>query len=126
MLGPLILTKFGKSKLGLPNSSLTHEPSDGWVIDPVGEYPVCMRYCARWWLPSLLVMPRTMERCCAWSARFGRCSLISMPATRVLIDLNCPPVEVPGFGSNVSKWLGPPFIHNKMQFFAFGAALPWA
>src|SRR5579884_1574852 len=45
--------------------------------------------------------------------------------TRVGIDLNVPPVALPGFGSNVSIWLGPPFIQRRMQAFAFGGR-PWA
>src|SRR5438132_6747517 len=48
-------------------------------------------------------------------AILGRCSLILMPGTAVAISLNGPPLTVPGFKSNVSIWLGPPFIHRRMH-----------
>src|SRR5262245_16407011 len=38
-----------------------------------------------------------------------------MPGVRVAIELNGPPFSWPGFMSNVSVWLGPPFIHSRMQ-----------
>ncbi len=36
-----------------------------------------------------------------------------MPGVRVAIGRKGPPCAWPGFMSNVSVWLGPPFIHNK-------------
>src|SRR3954464_10050228 len=45
----------------------------------------------------------------------GRCSLTWMPGTLVAISLYGPPLTWPGLRSNVSIWLGPPFIHSKMQ-----------
>src|SRR5262249_31979451 len=51
----------------------------------------------------------------AWSAISGRCSENFAPLMRVSITLNSPPVFVPGLGSNVSMWLGPPFIQRRMQ-----------
>src|SRR5437762_13355322 len=45
----------------------------------------------------------------------GRCSENLAPLMRVSIALNSPPVFVPGLGSNVSMWLGPPFIQSRMQ-----------
>src|SRR5438876_3315562 len=56
---------------------------------------------------------RTMSFMCL--AILGRCSLILMPGTAVEISLNGPPLLVPGFKSNVSIWLGPPFIHRRMH-----------
>src|SRR4051812_5911009 len=55
-----------------------------------------------------------------WSmnlAILGRCSLTWMPATEVSMALNGPPLAWPGLGSNVSSWLGPPFIHRRMHDF---------
>src|SRR5262245_7642707 len=51
----------------------------------------------------------------AWSATSGRCSENFTPLMRVSMALNSPPVFVPGLGSNVSMWLGPPFIQRRMQ-----------
>src|SRR5437588_1419131 len=48
-------------------------------------------------------------------AIFGRCSLILMPGTLVAVSLKDPPLAWPGLRSNVSIWLGPPFIHNRMH-----------
>src|SRR5262249_8919111 len=55
-------------------------------------------------------------------------SLILMPETLVSISLKMPPLSVPGLRSNVSIWLGPPFIHRRMHerlrfgFFAASSA----
>src|SRR5947209_5466540 len=56
---------------------------------------------------------RTMSFMCL--AILGRCSLILMLGTAVEISLKGPPLTVPGFKSNVSIWLGPPFIHRRMH-----------
>ena len=48
-------------------------------------------------------------------ANFGKCSLMRMPGTEVWISRRGPPLTWPGFMSNVSVWLGPPFIHRRMQ-----------
>ena len=40
-----------------------------------------------------------------------------MPGTAVSIALNGPPLAWPGFGSNVSIWLGPPVIQSRMHAF---------
>src|SRR5450432_1955805 len=48
-------------------------------------------------------------------AILGKCSEILMPLTEVAISLMVPPLAWPGLRSNVSIWLGPPFIHNRMQ-----------
>src|SRR5947209_2596813 len=45
----------------------------------------------------------------------GRCSLTLMPGTLVAISLYGPPLAWPGLRSNVSIWLGPPFIHSRMH-----------
>src|SRR4051812_29133359 len=73
-------------------------------------------------------MPRRMAACCICLANCGRCSLILMPGTLVLIGLKGPPLSVPGLRSKVSLWLGPPSIHKRMQdlVFLFWAAAPWA
>ncbi len=39
-----------------------------------------------------------------------------MPETLVAIALVSPPLDWPGFGLNVSNWLGPPDIQSKMHF----------
>ncbi len=43
-----------------------------------------------------------------------------MAGARVLMARNGPPVERPGFGSNVSMWLGPPLSHKRMHALALG------
>src|SRR5947209_2838714 len=48
-------------------------------------------------------------------ATFGRCSLMRTPGAEVAISLYGPPLEVPGFKSKVSIWLGPPVIHRRMH-----------
>ena len=48
-------------------------------------------------------------------AIFGISSQIWMPGTLVAMGRNGPPVGRPGFMSNVSNWLAPPFIHSRMQ-----------
>src|SRR5262249_25050731 len=35
--------------------------------------------------------------------------------TEVWVSLNSPPLAWPGFKSKVSIWLGPPFIHKRIQ-----------
>src|ERR1700722_10770658 len=45
----------------------------------------------------------------------GRCSEIETPGVRVAMALNGPPCAWPGFKSNVSVWLGPPFIQSRRQ-----------
>src|SRR5579883_171229 len=56
-----------------------------------------------------------MARCLACLASLGRCSLNFMPGTVVAISLKGPPFLCPGLRSNVSIWLGPPFIHKRMH-----------
>ena len=58
------------------------------------------------------ITARSLERV----ARFGKCSLRNRPGVEVAIVLNGPPFGCSGFGSNVSVWLGPPFIQSRMQF----------
>src|SRR5215831_18922338 len=60
-------------------------------------------------------MERRIAKCLALVARRGRCSLNFMPGTLVAISLEGPPFLWPGFKSKVSIWLGPPFIHNRIQ-----------
>ena len=45
----------------------------------------------------------------------GKYSEISIPDTAVGMALVSPPLAWPGLGENVSNWLGPPFIHSRMQ-----------
>ncbi len=42
-------------------------------------------------------------------------SAIEMVGTAVAMALVSPPWSVPGLGSNVSSWLGPPAIQSKMH-----------
>src|SRR5262245_6721601 len=42
-----------------------------------------------------------------------------MPLTLVAMGLK-PLVLLPGFGSNMSMWLGPPGMNSKMQLLCFG------
>ncbi len=66
-------------------------------------------------------------------ASFGNSSLRCSPGTFVWIGWNGPRTSrgASGFGSNVSRWLGPPTMLMKMQLFAvpsgaraFAAAIP--
>ena len=54
------------------------------------------------------------------SASFGRCSVTSSPGVFVLSVLNSPriPAGASGFGSNVSRWLGPPNWKSMMTLLA--------
>ena len=80
----------------------------GWDLQPVEHQ------CVLW---SFLnpVNERKKVSLSALDARRGSSSQISIPGTLVEMDLYLPPVSVPGFGSNVSSWLGPPFIHKNRQ-----------
>ena len=42
-------------------------------------------------------------------------SAIEIEGTAVAMALVSPPCSVPGLGSNVSSWLGPPAIQSRMQ-----------
>ena len=46
-----------------------------------------------------------------------------MPGILVGILLKGPPVGLPGFGSQVSNWLGPPHNHRRIQCFCFFLAV---
>src|SRR6185312_8071039 len=59
----------------------------------------------------LRMMARRSEK---W-ASFGKCSAMRMPGVLVSMPLMGPPLSVPGLGSKVSIWLGPPFIQSRMQ-----------
>jgi hypothetical protein len=63
----------------------------------------------------LVLIDRTGTIWCMSLASLGRCSLMRMPGTDVAISLNGPPLACPGFKSNVSVWLGPPFIQSRMH-----------
>src|SRR5262245_1000664 len=45
----------------------------------------------------------------------AQCSAMCRPGTEVAMARVGPCVSAPGLGSNVSNWLGPPAIHNRMQ-----------
>src|SRR5260221_2652737 len=60
-------------------------------------------------------MERMMASLSARLASWGKCSEKGMRATLVAISLNGPPLAWPGLRSQVSIWLGPPFIHSRMQ-----------
>ena len=55
-------------------------------------------------------------------ASFGRNSSTCSPGTDVGIDKCGPPVGIPGFGSQVSNWLGPPLIQSRITCFCRCAA----
>src|SRR5260221_11164797 len=73
-------------------------------------------------------MERMMASLSARLASWGKCSEKGMRATLVAISLNGPPLAWPGLRSQVSIWLGPPFIHSRMQArLRWGSlALSWA
>src|SRR5947209_7248875 len=60
-------------------------------------------------------MPRRMAACRISREKRGKFSLIWMPGTDVSIGRNGPLLSVPGLGSKVSLWLGPPSIHRTMH-----------
>src|SRR5262249_11108844 len=100
--GPPMATNGGRSLPPPASSSAVHAPSDGYAMVGLGTYPVCRSDCARSWLPSRLVMERTMASRCACSPRRGRCSDSSIAGARVAIFLNL----LCALRSNVSVWLG--------------------
>src|SRR5436305_13665344 len=59
-------------------------------------------------------MPRRRAQSFMTPAIFGRFSLISMPGTAVGIGWNALEL-LPGLGSKVSMWLGPPVMNRRMQ-----------
>src|SRR5262249_31201644 len=67
------------------------------------------------WSGDPVRMLRTIPSRPTCSAIFGRYSHTWTPGMRVATGRNGPPVGRPGFMSNVSIWLAPPFIHRRMQ-----------
>src|SRR5262245_11487296 len=114
-LCPLMLTKCGKSKSDGAISLATREPMPGWTMPPDGPYPVCNRYVARPWLPSLDVIERMTAKSRITPAVLVQCSAMAIPGADVPIALVGPWFSAPGLGSKVSNWLGPPAIQSKMQ-----------
>src|SRR5262249_40257742 len=108
-------TKPGRSSVPPSSSLLTSEPSVGYWIGPPGARPVCMRYVAREWSASLVLIERMIAIRFICLASLGRCSPILMPGTEVAISLNLPPLACPGLRSNRSIVDGPPDIHNRMH-----------
>src|SRR5580658_9759323 len=49
------------------------------------------------------------------SASSGKCCERRIAGALVLIALNGPPLAVPGLGSKVSRWLGPPLSQSTMH-----------
>src|SRR5580692_11889742 len=66
-------------------------------------------------------MDRTSAILSAKSASRGRCCESWIDGARVLMALNGPATAVPGFGSKVSRWLGPPLSQRTMHAVAAGA-----
>src|SRR5258707_11281703 len=52
------------------------------------------------------------------AASFGRCCESLTPGILVSMAVKEPPVGVPGLGSKVSMWLGPPSRKRRMQAWA--------
>src|SRR6185436_1965341 len=99
----------------------------GWDVAASGTWPVWRTYCPRPWSPSLDVSDRMSDRSFIPAAMRGRCSQIWIPRTAVSMALNGPFVSWPGFGSNVSMWLGPPSMKRTITALAFArAAASWA
>src|SRR5262249_5906513 len=87
----------------------------GYWMGPVGNWPVRIRYVARAWSPSLVLMERMTAQRSPNSASLGRFSVQRRPGAEVSFSLKGPPLAWPGFMSKVSVWAGPPLIHNRMQ-----------
>src|SRR6185436_7888666 len=99
----------------------------GWDVAASGTWPVWRTYCPRPWSPSFEVSDRMIDRSFISAATRGRCSQIWIPRAAVSIALNGPFVSWPGFGSNVSMWLGPPSMKRTITALAFArAAASWA
>src|SRR4030095_4240916 len=68
-------------------------------------------------------MQRTMLSWCAMLAHRGMSDEKCTPGTEVGMLPNGPLLGRPGFGSQVSNWLGAPHSHSRITFFcAFSAA----
>ena len=63
----------------------------------------------------MLVIDRTSAMSFMTLAVWSQPSAIEMPGTAVAMALVSPPCSVPGLGSNVSSWLGPPAIQSRMH-----------
>src|SRR6185503_1062332 len=94
----------------------------GWDVAASGTWPVWRTYCPRPWSPSLDVSDRMSDRSFIPAAMRGRCSQIWIPRTAVSMALKGPFVSWPGFGSNVSMWLGPPSMKRTITALAFARA----
>ena len=72
---------------------------------------------------AVVFIERMMASLSAMEAHLGMSSLKCTPGMAVGIDLKGPLVGVPGFGSHVSNWLGPPQSQSRMQRFCFRLAV---
>lgn len=74
------------------------------------------------WSGDCVRMLRTTASLSATCPIFGRYSQTCIPVTFDWTGRNGPAVGRPGFMSNVSIWLAPPFIHRRMHRFLARAA----
>ena len=72
---------------------------------------------------ALVCIERTTASLSAIEAHLGRSSEKWLPGILVGMLLKGPPVVVPGLGSQVSNWLGPPQSQSRMQCFCFFFAI---
>ena len=108
----------------------TTAPSDGYRIGPRDGYPVCAKYVASPWSPSLLVIERMTASLSTCRATCGNSELTGMPLWPYCLNFHGEAMTLPtllncvgsifapngrpfslvsrGLGSKVSTWLGPP------------------
>src|SRR5882672_10451703 len=85
--------------------------------------PICARSAARSWASSLKFIERRRATCFIAFAVWGMYSEIWMPFAAVSMAFALPPLGRPGFGSNVSTWLGAPGSQMRITVLHFLPAL---
>ena len=72
---------------------------------------------------AVVFIERMMANLSGMEAHFGMSSEKWVPGTFVGMLLKGPPVDVPGLGSQVSNWEGPPQSQRRMQCFCLRLAI---
>src|SRR6516165_11875982 len=126
-------TYAGRPCLWRPRKRLVIMPKSGCsdlAVDVgsafVGVFPVKSSIDPSLWADISWCSERTSEYLSACRARSGKSSQISIPATLVWMGEKGPRYSLgaSGFMSQVSSWLGPPHIQNRMTEVSGAAELP--
>ena len=115
--------KLGSLESSWPSCWARTEPMVGRVNGGLGAWPRWSRLIPSVCSFALVCMERTTASLSAMEAHFGRSSEKWVPGTFVGMLLKGPPVVVPGLGSQVSNWLGPPQSQRRIQCFCFFLAI---